>query len=81
MCGAEVYGRMKKEEWNWQDVCGKEAWRAFLSGLELKGKGECEFGVGIGRKSGGEVGRARDFVALLLSEQLIKGPLKFKFSI
>ena len=47
------------------DVCA-------LSDTRLKGKGEVMFGEVVGRVSGVEGGRAREWVALLLSGWLMR---------
>ena len=53
------------------DVCA-------LSETRLKGKGEVMFGEVVGRVSGVAVGRAREGVALLLSERLMRCVVEWK---
>jgi len=49
-----------------------------LSGTTFKGKGECEFGVVSGSKSGAEKGWTRQGVMLLLSDRLAAGVTECK---
>ena len=59
-------GEIGKMFLRWRfDVCA-------LSETKLKGKGEVMFGEVVGRVSGVAVGRAREGVALLLSERLMR---------
>ena len=44
----------------------------------MKGKGEAEFGEVVGRISGVERGRAREGVALLLSERMVNKVIAWK---
>ena len=49
-----------------------------LSETKMKGRGEAEFGEVVGRISGVERGRAREGVALLLSERMLKRVVEWK---
>ena len=49
-----------------------------LSETKMKGKGEAEFGDVKGRISGVERGRAREGVALLLSDRVMKTVREWK---
>ena len=61
------------------DVCLVEGgWMYWLCVRKMKGKGEVAFGEVTGRVSGVEMGRAREVVALLLSEWMVNKVMEWK---